>query len=520
MFTTAKGGTELMHDELMSRLPQHYKDNFSIFNYLSQADTSKKLVYWNQLSYDQEAIQALKDENIINQIDFFVFVSNWQAEKFRQIYGIPAYKTFVIENACVGVFDKKVRGEKIKVCYTSTPYRGLDVLLAAWELLNPQDAELHVFSSCKIYGEDFAASEEPKYEHLYEKCKTLPNVVYRGSIPNDEMREELASFDILAYPCTFEETSCIAVIEALCSGLRVITSNLGALPETTQGWANIYPYIPNKEYHAVKFAKLLKNDIELFRRGKLTNYLQGQQNIYGGKWMWDKRINDWTDFLDDQIIKHEEFNIKNAWDKTIFKECFIENEYGVVDLKQDDTVLDIGGHIGSFARLCWNKGSRNIHGYEADNTNFLYYQANAKEGITVSKKAVWRSDDDTKTVLFDTNIVDGNTGMGVISDKGVEVECIKLDDILAQHEKVRLLKIDVEGSEYPILYTSKQLNKVEVIVGEFHEMVDKDINDYTFDREGLTKFLEDNDFEVTKMEQSSWSSLCGSFKAVNKNFNI
>ena len=57
-------------------------------------------------------------------------------------------------------------------------------------------------------------------------------------------------------------------------------------------------------------------------------------------------------------------------------------------------------------------------------------------------------------------------------------------------------------------------------MGEFHEMVDKDINDYTFDREGLTKFLEDNDFEVVKMEQSSWSSLCGSFKAVNKNFNI
>ena len=520
MFTTAKGGTELMHNELMQRLPQHYKDYFSIFNYLPQADTSKKLVYWNQLSYDQDAIQALKDENVVSQIDYFVFVSHWQSEKFRQIYNIPAYKTFVMENACIGVFGKKVRGEKVKVCYTSTPYRGLDVLLSAWELLNPQDAELHVFSSCKIYGEDFAASEEPKYEHLYEKCKTLPNVVYRGSIPNDELREELASCDILAYPCTFEETSCIAVIEALCSGVRVITNNLGALPETTQGWANMYPYIPNKEFHAVKFASLLKKDIELTRRGMFVDLLQFQQNIYTNKWMWDRRILDWIDFLDNQIIKIEEFNIKNTWDKTIFKECFIENEYGIQNLEENDVVLDIGGHIGSFARLCWNKGSRNIHGFEADVTNFAYYQSNAKEGITITNKAVWQSDDDTTTLNFDTNIVDGNTGMGVISDKGVEVECIKLDFILSQYEKVRILKIDVEGSEYPILYTSQHLEKVDVIVGEFHEMANalETINDYTFNREGLAKFLEDNNFEVVKMQQASWSATCGSFKAINKNF--
>ena len=110
--------------------------------------------------------------------------------------------------------------------------------------------------------------------------------------------------------------------------------------------------------------------------------------------------------------------------------------------------------------------------------------------------------------------------MGVISEKGVEVECIKLDFILSQYEKVRILKIDVEGSEYPILYTSQHLEKVDVIVGEFHEMANalETINDYTFNREGLAKFLEDNNFEVVKMQQASWSATCGSFKAINKNF--
>jgi len=76
MFDKPMGGTELMYEELMKRLPQFYKDRFSIFNYLPQADFSKTTVYWNQLSYDQEAVQALRNPELIEKIDHFVYVSN------------------------------------------------------------------------------------------------------------------------------------------------------------------------------------------------------------------------------------------------------------------------------------------------------------------------------------------------------------------------------------------------------------------------------------------------------------
>ena len=52
-FDKPKGGTELMYDELMKRLPMNYQEEFSIFNYLPYADFSKPTIYWNQLSYDQ-----------------------------------------------------------------------------------------------------------------------------------------------------------------------------------------------------------------------------------------------------------------------------------------------------------------------------------------------------------------------------------------------------------------------------------------------------------------------------------
>lgn len=295
-FEKPMGGTELMYNELMKRLPEVYKEKYSIFNYVGQADFNKPTIYWNQLSYDQEAVQWLKDPKNVEVINQFVFVSHWQSECYRKIFNIPGYKTTVIQNACIGV-DTRKEGKRdvVRVCYTSTPYRGLDVLLDAWNKLNPKDCELHVFSSCKIYGKDFAESEDPKYTDLYNTCLNTEGIIYRGSIPNDELRKELPTFDILAYPSTFEETSCIAVIEALSAGLSVLTSNIGALPETTEGWATLYPYLMDKSRHADVFASLLEKEIEAIRNGKL---LEEQTKIYTPKWSWDNRINQWINFLD------------------------------------------------------------------------------------------------------------------------------------------------------------------------------------------------------------------------------
>jgi glycosyltransferase involved in cell wall biosynthesis len=306
MLDKPMGGTELMHQELLKRLPESYLEKYSIFNYLPQADTTKKLVYWNQLSYDQQAVQALQNQNVIDQIDQFVFVSHWQAEKFRQLFNIPGYKTTVIKNACIGVEQRQtVKKDKLKICYTSTPWRGLDVLLQAWEILQPQHCELHVFSSTKIYLTDFSLSSEGNYQELSEKCESLPNVIYRSSISNEQLRAELPTFDILAYPNTFEETSCISVIEALSAGLRVITSALGALPETTEGWSRMYPYLMDKNKHSEVFANILGEEINKLKSGESAAHLELQKQVYAPRWSWNERIKEWTNFLDTLTLNEQ-----------------------------------------------------------------------------------------------------------------------------------------------------------------------------------------------------------------------
>ena len=293
------GGTELMYEELMKRLPQEYKDKFSIFNYPVYEDKTKPSVYWNQLSYDQEAVQFLSTPENVSSINQFVYVSHWQSEQFRKQYNVPGYKTQVIKNACIDVKQRQTGPRsKVKLCYISTPWRGLDVLLHAWELTNTQDCELHVFSSTKIYGKDFAVNNENQYQELYDKCEALEGVVYRGSVPNEELRNELPTFDILAYPNTFEETSCISVIEALSAGLRVVCPNLGALPETTEGWARMYPYLANKKLHALKFADILEEEIQKIKNGDLDSHLEQQVQTYAPRWSWDQRIKEWTNYLD------------------------------------------------------------------------------------------------------------------------------------------------------------------------------------------------------------------------------
>ncbi len=446
MFEKPLGGTELMYNELISRVPKELLDKVSIFNYASNADSNKHMVYWNQLSYDQEAVQFLQHEQNINMINNFVFVSNWQAEQFRKLFKIPGQKTHVLKNAHLGVYPKEItKKEKLKICYTSTPWRGLDVLLLAWEILNPQDCELHVFSSCKIYGTDFAKNDT-QYEFLYEWCKRLPNVVYRGSIPNDELRKELPDFDILAYPSTFEETSCIAVIEALSTGLRVITSSIGALPETCEGWARMYSYIEDREEHGKYFAKVLAEEIQKMKSGELVEYLKNQQETYSKRWSWEERIKDWNYFFKSIGWKEQSENSLKQ----------ISNYF------TPESVLDIGANIGQFYLDC--KSIYPDAKYHLIEGNTMCENSIKELGVDYSMVLL---SDDVKEVNFwmrtDDPFATGNSiykeNTQYYKNSLSVKKWTKTLDLLFENQSFDLIKIDTQGSELDILKGGEKLVK-------------------------------------------------------------
>ena len=104
-------------------------------------------------------------------------------------------------------------------------------------------------------------ADDGPYEHLYERARSMPGVIYHGIAPNNELRAALRSMHFLVYPCTFAETACLTVMEAMAAGCRVIVPSLGALPETTGGYARIYPWNPNEDEHAATFSEVLADEM-------------------------------------------------------------------------------------------------------------------------------------------------------------------------------------------------------------------------------------------------------------------
>ncbi len=161
------------------------------------------------------------------------------------------------------------------------------MLLDAWERLRPFNAELHIWSSMKLYLED-----DSPYNHLYERARAMPRVIYHGIAPNPELRAALRSMHFLVYPCTFEETACLAVIEAMASGCRVIVPSLGALPETTGGYARVYPWNPDAHEQAATFSEILADEMTTPWAGSPELSLT-QQSHCAAVYSWPRRLREW-----------------------------------------------------------------------------------------------------------------------------------------------------------------------------------------------------------------------------------
>jgi hypothetical protein len=82
----------------------------------------------------------------------------------------------------------------------------------------------------RVYGMA-EADDRRQFRALYRKAKQ-PGVKLVGTLPQLELAERLQQVRVLAYPNSYPETFCIAALEAQAAGCVVVTSELGALPET------------------------------------------------------------------------------------------------------------------------------------------------------------------------------------------------------------------------------------------------------------------------------------------------
>ena len=155
LFSESFGGSENQLRLLLKYLPdKSFKDINLILNN-SDYDLLEKNrinVLWVQHFVNQKEIKNLGLSDYVEKLDYIVFNSNWNFEKFYYQFKIPESKSLVIKNAIEKIeFTEKPR-DKINLIYHTTPWRGLAHLLKVFKNLDFENVELNVCSSTKIYG--------------------------------------------------------------------------------------------------------------------------------------------------------------------------------------------------------------------------------------------------------------------------------------------------------------------------------------------------------------------------------
>ena len=220
-----------------------------------------------------------------------VFVSHWQMNEYIRHYSIPWSHCIVIPNAIDPIpAHTKPQTGPIRLAYWSTPHRGLNILVPVFqELSKHYDVELDVFSSFNLYG---WGDRDKYFEELFEMCRQHPKINYHGTVDNSTLRDSLTRTHILAYPNTWQETSCMVLIEAMAAGLLCVHPNYGALYETAGGWTGMYQYTEDQSEHANYFYKALCLAVENVMGNQ--NVLPIQAEHANRRFGWPERASQWN----------------------------------------------------------------------------------------------------------------------------------------------------------------------------------------------------------------------------------
>ena len=152
------------------------------------------------------------------------------------------------------------------------------------------------------------------------------------------------------------------------------------------------------------------------------------------------------------------------------------NEYDIEDfeINVNDTVIDIGAHIGLFSLLVSQRcKTGKILSFEPVRENFDLLVSNLKlnhiENVLPFNMAISKNLD--KLNLF---LNDDQSAHSIFpkSSESISVESTSLQKIFEENKisSCKLLKLDCEGAEYEIIDSlpSEYLNKIQNIVMEYH----------------------------------------------------
>ena len=166
----------------------------------------------------------------------------------------------------------------------------------------------------------------------------------------------------------------------------------------------------------------------------------------------------------------------NSTDLMALTHVWLIEEYArkKFEIKSNDTVIDVGAHIGLFTMYATQSCKNgNIYSYEPVKENFEILKANIAinnlQDVKIFNSAV--SNSDSTITLFINNDESGHS-MFSESSENIIVNSTTLMKIFDKNniKKCNFLKLDCEGAEYEIIekLPSKYFKMIEKMVIEYH----------------------------------------------------
>lgn len=156
-------------------------------------------------------------------------------------------------------------------------------------------------------------------------------------------------------------------------------------------------------------------------------------------------------------------------------------DFSSIDFCIGDVVLDVGAHVGMVSMwLARRYPFLRILAFEPIPETYQRLVSNLhRNGISTVEAhnvAVTSDGRDLDMVVWSELNSGGGTASFSYRDESDEqhhriVPSTTLDDVFREHglERVKLLKIDIEGGEHEVLHTTSVLDRIEHVRGEFHE---------------------------------------------------
>ena len=191
---------------------------------------------------------------------------------------------------------------------------------------------------------------------------------------------------------------------------------------------------------------------------------------------------------------------KGKTDENIIKEILHKQAYRKKKLdfkiEKDDVWLDGGSHIGVFGYYVASNGGKKVYCFEPEKENY---------DLLLQNINIMQNRFPTEFVPYNYAVNQtGGVGTFTIAPNTwrhslvthykkklptIDINCMKIDDILEKHTDINAIKLDIEGSELEILLNEHDFSRIKKMVFEYSFTKDRRMDKFFECAEMLEKYF-------------------------------